>query len=73
LVAGDLRSLVEAVQRRGARYCGLDAVDDCRALRRQADVFTDLVELNRRSAAQFRASRARDDEIYFIDGTAALA
>ncbi len=47
---GDFRSLVEAVQRRGVRVTvGLDhlqpAADDRRRVAPQADVFTDLVEL----------------------------
>ena len=47
---GDLRALVEAVQRRGARVTVVSTISSHPAmvadeLRRQADVFTDLVEL----------------------------
>jgi len=52
---GDFRSLVEAVQRRGVRVTVVSTIS-CRPpmiaddLRRQADVFTDLVELKPRIA-----------------------
>jgi uncharacterized LabA/DUF88 family protein len=47
---GDFRSLVEAVQRRGVRVTGISTISSqppmiADELRRQADVFTDLVEL----------------------------
>src|SRR3981189_1218893 len=47
---GDFRSLVEAVQRRGGRVTGISTISSqppmiADELRRQADVFTDLVEL----------------------------
>jgi uncharacterized LabA/DUF88 family protein len=47
---GDFRSLVEAVQRRGVRVTVVSTISSqppmiADALRRQADVFTDLVEL----------------------------
>src|SRR6202044_1994570 len=47
---GDLRSLVEAVQRRGVRVTVVSTISSqppmiADELRRQADVFTDLVEL----------------------------
>src|SRR3954465_15256570 len=47
---GDFRSLVEAVQRRGVRATGISTISSqppmiADELRRQADVFTDLVEL----------------------------
>src|SRR5271154_1059960 len=48
--AGDFRSLVEAVQRRGVRVTVISTISSqppiiADELRRQADVFTDLVEL----------------------------
>jgi uncharacterized LabA/DUF88 family protein len=47
---GDFRSLVEAVQRRGVRVTVISTISSqppmiADELRRQADVFTDLVEL----------------------------
>jgi uncharacterized LabA/DUF88 family protein len=57
---GHFRSLVKAVQRRGVHVTVVSTpsmIDD--ELRRQADVFTDLVELK----SKLRASRTRDDEI----------
>jgi len=47
---GDFRSLVEAVQRRGVRVTVVSTISSqppmiADELRRQADVFTDLVEL----------------------------
>jgi uncharacterized LabA/DUF88 family protein len=47
---GDFRSLVEAVQRRGVRVTVVSTISSqppmvANELRRQADVFTDLVEL----------------------------
>ncbi len=47
---GDFRSLVEAVQRRGVRVTAISTIASqpsmiADELRRQADVFTDLVEL----------------------------
>jgi uncharacterized LabA/DUF88 family protein len=47
---GDLRSLVKAVQRRGVRVTVVSTISSqppmiADELRRQADVFTDLVEL----------------------------
>jgi hypothetical protein len=36
-------------------------------------VSTDVVELKSKMGAQFRATRAMDNEIYFNDGTAVLA
>ena len=56
---GDFRPLVHAVQRRGVRVTVVSTIasqapmiaDD---LRRQADVFLDLAELSRRSAAKSR-------------------
>jgi uncharacterized LabA/DUF88 family protein len=61
---GDFRSLVEAVQRSGVRVTVVSKIscqppmiaDD---LRRQADVFTDLVELQPRIALSIRATTAR--------------
>ena len=62
---GHFRSLVEAVQRRGVHVTVVSTLamiaDE---LRRQADVFTDLVELKFKIGRQLRASRARGDEIY---------
>ena len=48
---GDFRSLVEAVQRRGVRVTVVSTISSqppmiADELRRQADVFTDLTELN---------------------------
>lgn len=53
---GDFRSLVEAVQRRGVRVTVISTIASqppmiADELRRQADVFTDLVELQSSSAA----------------------
>jgi uncharacterized LabA/DUF88 family protein len=53
---GDFRSLVEAVQRRGVRVTVASTVTTqppmvADELRRQADVFLDIAELNRKSAA----------------------
>jgi len=50
---GDFRSLVEAVQRRGVRVTVVSTISSqppmiADELRRQADVFTDLVELQSR-------------------------
>jgi uncharacterized LabA/DUF88 family protein len=50
---GDFRSLVEAVQRRGVRVTVVSTISSqppmiADALRRQADVFTDLIELQSR-------------------------
>ena len=50
---GDFRSLVEAVQRRGGRVTVISTISTrppmiADELRRQADVFTDLVELRSR-------------------------
>jgi uncharacterized LabA/DUF88 family protein len=47
---GDFRSLVEAVQRRGVRVTVISSISSqppmiADELRRQADVFTDLVEI----------------------------
>ena len=47
---GDFRSLVEAVQRRGVRVTVISTISNhppmiADELRRQADIFTDLVEL----------------------------
>ena len=47
---GDFRSLVEAVQRRGVRVTVVSTISSqppmiADELRRQADVFTDLIEL----------------------------
>ena len=56
---GDFRSLVEAVQRRGVKATVVSTISSqppmiADELRRQADVFLDLVEL------QSKISRARD-------------
>jgi uncharacterized LabA/DUF88 family protein len=56
---GDFRSLVEAVQRRGVKATVVSTISGqplmiADELRRQADVFLDLVEL------QSKISRARD-------------
>ena len=65
---GDFRSLVEAVQRRGVRVTVVSTISSqppmiADELRREADVFTDLMELSPRSAAirpsaRLRANRA---------------
>ena len=52
---GNFRSLVEAVQRRGVRVTVVSTISsgtrhDAGELRRQADVFTDLVELQSKIA-----------------------
>jgi len=62
---GDFRSLVEAVQRRGVRVTVVSTISSqppmiADELRRQADVFTDLVELQSklgRAASERPASR----------------
>src|SRR5712664_3926601 len=65
---GDFRSLVEAVQRRGVRVTVVSTISSqppmiADELRRQADVFTDLVELQsklgRERAAPARAALSR--------------
>ena len=59
---GDFRSLVEAVQRRGVRVTVISTISSqppmiADELRRQADVFTDLVELQSNLARDPSASR----------------
>ena len=61
---GDFRSLVEAVQRRGVHVTVVSSMSSrppmiADELRRQADVFTDLVELSLRSAAIRPSARLR--------------
>ena len=65
---GDFRSLVEAVQRRGVRVTVVSTISTqppmvADELRRQADIFIDIVQLRQRSAATRpigrRATRAR--------------
>ena len=56
---GDFRSLVEAVQRRGVQVTVISTVSTQPAmiadeLRRQADVFTDLIELHRLLRANYQ-------------------
>jgi uncharacterized LabA/DUF88 family protein len=80
---GDFRSLVEAVQRRGVRVTVISTISSqppmiADELRRQADVFTDLVELqsklgrdpSRPSAP--RESRHHSPQILLRSNTAAL-
>ena len=61
---GDFRSLVEAVQRRGVRVTVISTISSqppmiADELRRQADVFTDLVELQSSLARDPSARPAR--------------
>jgi len=61
---GDFRSLVEAVQRRGVRVTVISTISSqppmiADELRRQADVFTDLVELQSSLARDPSGSPAR--------------
>ena len=61
---GDFRSLVEAVQRRGVRVTVISTISSqppmiADELRRQADVFTDLVELQSNLARDPSARPAR--------------
>jgi uncharacterized LabA/DUF88 family protein len=66
---GDFRSLVEAVQRRGVRVTVISTIASqppmiADELRRQADVFTDLVELQSklgRDPSERPAPRERGD------------
>jgi uncharacterized LabA/DUF88 family protein len=64
---GDFRSLIEAVQRRGVRVTVISTISSqppmiADELRRQADVFTDLLELQSKlSRDPPRASSPRDD------------
>ena len=65
---GDFRSLVEAVQRRGVRVTVISTVSShppmiADELRRQADVFTDLVELQPKLG---RAPRGAPDAPHFV-------
>jgi uncharacterized LabA/DUF88 family protein len=65
---GDFRSLVEAVQRRGVRVTVISTVSShppmiADELRRQADVFTDLVELQPKLG---RAPRRAPDAPHFV-------
>jgi uncharacterized LabA/DUF88 family protein len=65
---GDFRSLVEAVQRRGVRVTVVSTISSqppmiADELRRQADVFTDLVELQPKLG---RAPRGAPDAPHFV-------
>jgi uncharacterized LabA/DUF88 family protein len=65
---GDFRSLVEAVQRRGVRVTVVSTILSqppmiAEELRRQADVFTDLVELQSKLG---RAPRGAPDAPHFV-------
>jgi uncharacterized LabA/DUF88 family protein len=68
---GDFRSLVEAVQRRGVHVTVVSTLSSqppmiADELRRQADVFTDLVELKPkigRDTSERPASRSRSDNL----------
>jgi uncharacterized LabA/DUF88 family protein len=68
---GDFRSLVEAVQRRGVRVTVVSTISSqppmiADELRRQADVFTDLVELQSklgRDPSERPASRASAEDL----------
>jgi uncharacterized LabA/DUF88 family protein len=65
---GDFRPLVEAVQRRGVRVTVVSTISSqppmiADELRRQADVFTDLVELQPKLG---RASRGAPDAPHFV-------
>jgi uncharacterized LabA/DUF88 family protein len=60
---GDFRSLVEAVQRRGVRVTVVSTISSqppmiADELRRQADVFTDLIELRSLIARELPTTRA---------------
>ena len=62
---GDFRSLVEAVQRRGVRVTVVSTISGQHAmiadeLRRQADAFIDLIELQPRIARSQSEARSRD-------------
>jgi uncharacterized LabA/DUF88 family protein len=61
---GDFRSLVKAVQRRGIRVTMVSTISShppmiADELRRQADVFTDLLELKRRVSRETSGPRER--------------
>jgi uncharacterized LabA/DUF88 family protein len=61
---GDFRSLVEAVQRRGVRVTVVSTISSnppmiADELRRQADVFTELLELKPRLSRETSGSRQR--------------
>jgi uncharacterized LabA/DUF88 family protein len=65
---GDFRSLVEAVQRRGVRVTVVSTISSqppmiADELRRQADVFTDLVELQSKLG---QAPRGAPDAPHFV-------
>ena len=62
---GDFRSLVEAVQRRGVRVTVVSTISSqppmiADELRRQADAFVDLIELQPRIARSISEARSRD-------------
>ena len=65
---GDFRSLVEAVQRRGVRVTVVSTISSqppmiADELRRQADAFVDLIELQPRIARSQSERRSRDPAI----------
>ena len=78
---GDFRSLVEAVQRRGVRVTVISTISSqppmiADELRRQADVFTDLVELQSSSAAirpSVRRRAARHHAPQFLQRATTMA
>ena len=64
---GDFRSLVEAVQRRGVRVTVVSTISSqppmiADELRRQADAFVDLIELQPRIARSQSERRSRDPQ-----------
>ena len=70
---GDFRRLVEAAQRRGLRVTVISTLRSqppmiADELRRQADVFVDLAELQSQIARQLPADRARSGERLRQDG-----
>ena len=83
---GDFRSLVEAVQRRGVRVTVISTIASqppmiADELRRQADVFTDLVELqsklgrdpSERPAPRDRGDRERHHAPQFLQRATTMA
>jgi len=65
---GDFRSLVEAVQRRGVRVTVVSTISSqppmiADELRRQADVFTDLLELKSKIGAIRPSARLRGNRV----------
>src|SRR4029079_16630351 len=75
---GDFRSLVEAVQRRGVRVTVVSTIASqppmiADELRRQADVFTDLVELQSKLGRDPSERQSRHHAPQFLQRTATMA